>query len=401
MVVSLASSVEATKRWPTGMAEVDRVLGGGLVPGEVVLLAGEPGIGKSTLVLQAIDSLMGESRSTLLVTGEESLGQVAVRAERLGIETMNVRAAAATSLAAILAAAQQERPQVLVIDSIQTVADDALDQSAGSPTQVRECAAQLLRFAKANDTVLILVGHVTKDGNVAGPKTLEHIVDCVLTLEGERTGSMRLLRAAKNRFGSCEETGVFVMAEHGLEAVADPSAMLLADRSHGIAGSVIFPGLEGTRPVLMEAQALIAENKAPQPRRVAHGFDSKRLALLLGVLHRRTGRSLVEYDVFVGAAGGLTVREPAADLAFALAIASAHEDRPLPNDVVVFGEVGLGGEVRRVPGSERRLIEASRLGFTTAIVPRAVGRVPSGMKIIETDHLSRAIAVIFDAEHAL
>jgi DNA repair protein RadA/Sms len=383
------------------MAEVDRVLGGGLVPGEVVLLAGEPGIGKSTLVLQAIDSLMGESRSTLLVTGEESLSQVAVRAERLGIKTTDVRAAAATSLSEILAAAQQERPEVLVIDSIQTVADDSLDQSAGSPTQVRESAAQLLRYAKANDTVLILVGHVTKDGNVAGPKTLEHIVDCVLTLEGERTGSVRLLRAAKNRFGSCEETGVFMMVEHGLEAVADPSAMLLADRSHGIAGSVIFPGLEGTRPVLMEAQALIAENKAPQPRRVAHGFDSKRLALLLGVLHRRAGRSLVEYDVFVGAAGGLTVREPAADLAFALAIASAHEDRPLPNDVVVFGEVGLGGEVRRVPGSERRLIEASRLGFTTAIVPRAQERVPSGMKIIETDHLSRAIAAIFDAEHAL
>jgi DNA repair protein RadA/Sms len=399
-VVSLAGSLEAAERFPTGTTEVDRVLGGGLVPGEVVLLAGEPGIGKSTLVLQLIDSLMGGGRATLLVTGEESLGQVAVRAERLGIDTGTVRAAAATSLEAILAAARHERPGVLVVDSIQTVADEELDQSAGSPTQVRESAARLLRFAKANSTALVLVGHVTKDGNVAGPKTLEHIVDCVLTLEGERTGSLRLLRAVKNRFGSCEETGVFVMSERGLEAVADPSAMLLADRCHGIAGSVVFPGLEGTRPVLMEAQALVAENKSPQPRRVAHGFDSKRLALLLGVLQQRGGRYLGDHDVFVGAAGGLAVREPAADLAFALAIASAHSDVAVPHDVVVFGEVGLGGEVRRVPGSERRLTEASRLGFTTAIVPRGIERVPHGMGVFETDHLSRAIAILFDEEQA-
>jgi DNA repair protein RadA/Sms len=255
-----------------------------------------------------------------------------------------------------------------------------------------------LRYAKASGTALVLVGHVTKDGNVAGPKTLEHIVDCVLTLEGERTGSLRLLRAVKNRFGSCEETGVFVMAERGLEAVVDPSAMPLADRCHGIAGSVVFPGLEGTRPVLMEAQALVAENKSPQPRRVAHGFDSKRLSLLLGVLHQRAGLFLGEHDVFVGAAGGLTVREPAADLAFALAIASARSDTPVPSDVVVFGEVGLGGEVRRVPGAERRLTEAARLGFTTAIVPRGQERVPHGLTVFETDHLSRAIAVFFDEE---
>ena len=399
LVVSLDSSVDTAERFPTGAPEVDRVLGGGLVPGEVVLLAGEPGIGKSTLVLQLIDSLVGAGLPTLLITGEESLGQVALRAERLGIDTGKVRAAAASSLDTILASARAERPGVLVVDSIQTVADESLDQSAGSPTQVRESAAGLMRFAKSNATALILVGHVTKDGSVAGPKTLEHIVDCVLTLEGERSGSVRLLRAVKNRFGSCEETGVFVMAEHGLEAVVDPSAMLLADRCHGVAGSVVFPGLEGTRPVLMEAQALVAENKSPQPRRVAHGFDSKRLALLLGVLQQRAGRSFVERDVFVGAAGGLAVREPAADLAFALALASAHADRAVPSDVVVFGEVGLGGEVRRVPGSERRLMEAARLGFRTAIVPRGQERVPRGLKIIETDHLSRAIALFFEAEH--
>jgi DNA repair protein RadA/Sms len=399
-VVSLGSAVDTAERFRTGETEVDRVLGGGLVPGEVVLLAGEPGIGKSTLVLQLIDSLTRADTRTLLITGEESLGQVAVRAGRLGIDTSRVRAAAASSLASILDAAKTEGPRVLVIDSIQTVADESLDQSAGSPTQVRESAARLMRFAKSNGTALILVGHVTKDGNVAGPKTLEHIVDCVLTLEGERTGSVRLLRAVKNRFGSCEETGVFVMAEKGLEAVLDPSAMLLADRCRGVAGSVVFPGLEGTRPVLMEAQALVAENKSPQPRRVAHGFDSKRLALLLGVLHQRAGLSFGERDVFVGTAGGLAVREPAADLAFALALASAHADRVVPGDVVVFGEVGLGGEVRRVPGSERRLLEAARLGFRTAIVPRGQERVPRGLAIIETDHLSRAIAVLFEAEQA-
>jgi DNA repair protein RadA/Sms len=313
-VTTLADTHFDVERFSTGLAEVDRVVGGGLVAGGVSLLAGEPGIGKSTLVLQLIDGLVRFGRSALLITGEESIGQVALRATRLGVSRKRFRVAATSSLADVLALAISENPDVLVVDSVQTLENPDLDQSPGSLIQVRECAAALVRYAKARDTCVILVGHVTKEGAVAGPKTLEHIVDSVLALEGERTGTVRLLRATKNRFGSCDETGVFTMGERGLEAVGDPSAMLLADRRKGVSGSVVFCGLEGTRPVLVELQSLVVNGSPPNVRRVPIGVDAKRLALLVGVLHSRAELDLSEKDLFVAAAGGFVIREPAADL---------------------------------------------------------------------------------------
>lgn len=380
------------------MPEVDRVLGGGFVPGGAVLLAGEPGIGKSTLVLQLLDSIGRSGKRCLLVTGEESLDQVALRATRLGADASAFLAAAGTSLSKIIAASESERPDLLVVDSIQTLHDPALDQAPGSVTQVRECASLLVRHAKQTGTAVVMVGHVTKDGNVAGPKTLEHVVDVVLQLEGERSGSLRLLRAEKNRFGSCEETGVFTMEGEGLAAVADPSAMLLADRCLGVPGSVVFPSLEGTRPVLIEAQALVT--KAPAPtvaRRVPIGMDGRRLALLLGVLAERADLQLGAYDIFVAAAGGMAVKEPAADLAFALALCSAARQKAIPAGVVAFGEVGLGGEIRRVPGAQRRLAEAARLGFEVAVVPKGMSKVPGSLRCIEVEHLAEAAARVATA----
>ena len=352
----------------TGDREVDRVLGGGLVAGEVVLLAGEPGVGKSTLVLQMMGAIAAAGTRVLLATGEESLAQVGLRAERLGINRLSIAALAETSLPAVLRACATEVPGLLVVDSIQTTEDPELEQPPGSVVQVRECAAALARHAKKTNTPVVLVGHVTKEGTVAGPRVLEHLVDAVLSLEGNRSASLRLLRASKNRFGSCEETGVFVMGKSGLEIVPDPSSLLLEDRSAGVAGSVVFPGLEGSRPVLVELQALVASSELPQPRRVALGLDARRLSMLTGVLEK-TGLKLGRRDLFVSAAGGLTVREPAADLALCLAIQSAAHDVAVDDRTVAIAEVGLGGELRRAPGVERRLSEAARLGFRRAIVP--------------------------------
>ncbi len=377
-------------RISTGISEVDRVLGGGLVPGGVVLLAGEPGIGKSTLVLQLISGFASNGSSALLVTGEESLEQVALRASRLQIDTDRFLAAAGTDLHGILAALETERPGLLVIDSVQTLEDPELEQVPGSVTQVRGCTASLVRYAKATGTAVILVGHVTKEGSVAGPKTLEHVVDVVLHLDGERSGAMRLLRGSKNRFGSCEETGVFTMCQRGLETVEDPSALLLADRCAGIFGSIVFPGLEGTRPMLVEIQALTSTNDAKFPRRVHDGVDARRLALMIAVLEKRANTKLSNEDVFVTTAGGLAVDEPAVDLPLALAVLSARQGRELPQEAVAFGEVGLGGEVRRVPGAERRLAEASRLGFTTAIVPRGVEGGRGSMKVVPVSSVAEA-----------
>ena len=391
VVTSLVLAEAGVPRIPTGSAEIDRVLGGGLVRGEVVLLAGEPGIGKSTLVLQLINGLISGGYETLLVSGEESVGQVSLRGARLGVHGDRFRVAASTSLSAILALCDRESPTVLVVDSIQTLEDPSLDQSGGSAVQVRECAASLVRYAKATGTIVVLVGHVTKEGSVAGPKTLEHVVDAVVALEGERGGALRVLRAAKNRFGSCDETGVFVMGERGLEAVSDPSAMLLADRYPGVAGSVVFPGLEGSRPLLLDIQALVYPTDLPHPRRVALGLESKRLALLLGVLAQRAQLELHRSDVFVSAAGGLTVREPAADLAICLSLFSAARDAPVDQRIVAIGEVGLGGEVRRVPGIERRLREAARLGFEQAIVPQAVTSGPRGIRLRRAGNLLAAL----------
>lgn len=379
-VTTLAQPGGEEPRWPTGMAEVDRVLGGGMVAGAAVLLAGEPGIGKSTLALQLVDALLRLRRRCLLVTGEESVQQVALRARRLGASVDGFRVTTARAVEDVISASEGERPDVLVVDSVQSL-EGAVDQPAGSVAQVRECAAALVRMAKGTGIAVLLVGHVTKDGAVAGPKTLEHLVDVVLTLEGERSGAVRLLRAAKNRYGSCEETGVFMMAEQGLEAVADPSAMLLADRRSGVTGSVVFPALEGTRPVLTEVQALTSRSDGNHPQRVAIGFDQRRLALLLGVLEERAKIKLGTKDVFTAAAGGLAVKEPGADLALALALASAWLDKPLARGLVAVGEVGLAGEVRRVPGLRRRLVEAARLGFTVAVCPPGSDAAPPGLQV--------------------
>lgn len=391
-VASLAMAAGPPERALCGVGELDRVLGGGLVPGSVVLLAGEPGIGKSTLVLQMIDGLIRSDVGTLLVTGEESLDQVAVRAVRVGSDPSALRAAASTSLPAIIETARAEAASVLVVDSIQTLHDPSHDSAAGSIVQVRECTAALVRFAKTTGTTVVLVGHVTKEGTVAGPRTLEHLVDAVLSLEGERTGTFRLLRALKNRFGSCEEAGVFTMEVQGLVGVEDPSSMFLADRLPGVAGSTVFPALEGARPVLIEIQALVAATKLPQPRRVAIGCDPRRLSLLIGVLSQRRVTKLVDQDIFVAAAGGLQVREPAADLALCLSLLSSSSMRPIPHRTVAIGEVGLAGEIRRVPGIERRIAEANRLGFTDAVVPRGTRSDRIKMRLIEVRDVDEALS---------
>jgi DNA repair protein RadA/Sms len=383
----------ATARMSTGLPAIDAVLGGGVVPGSVVLLAGEPGIGKSTLVLQLLDGLGAGGHSCLLLTGEESLGQVALRAGRLRLPLDRLRAAASTSLSTVLAASERERPDLLVVDSIQTLHDGARDGAPGSVVQVRDCAAALVAHAKATGTAVVAVGHVTKDGAVAGPKVLEHVVDAVLTLDGERGGTLRVLRAAKNRFGSCEESGVLQMSGHGLTPVPDPSALLLADRSPGVTGSIVFPRLDGSRAVLVEVQALVSGSGSAHPRRVAQGMDPRRLDLLLGILAERAGLALDDKDVFVAAAGGLNVREPAADLALCLALFSASRQVALPSTVVAFGEVGLGGEVRRIPGIGQRLSEAASHGFRGAIVPGRAEASAPGIRISFANDLSSALAM--------
>lgn len=386
---TLRSPSAAGERRSTSSAELDRVLGGGLLAGQVILLAGEPGIGKSTLVLQLLDGVRRAGREVLLVTGEESIDQVSLRARRLKLDPA-MTVASGVSLGPIIAASEERSPDLLVIDSIQTLADPQLEHSPGSPTQVRHCALALVQHAKASGTTVILVGHVTKDGAVAGPKVLEHVVDTVLTLDGERDGSIRLLRASKNRFGSCEELGVFEMVSAGLRDVSDPSALLLADRALGAPGSTVFPGAEGSRPLLVEIQALVSASSAPQVRRVSIGVEQRRMALVAGVLTQRCGLGLTDRDVFGAAAGGVTVKEPASDLPLAVAIFSAARGIPVPAGLVAFGEVGLAGEIRRVPGYGRRLTEAARMGFTHALVPRGGDVKPSGIEVIEVADVAAA-----------
>jgi DNA repair protein RadA/Sms len=392
-VGTLGAGNEPPERITTRVSELDRVLGGGLVPGAVVLLAGDPGIGKSTLVLQMLDGLRLSHRRALLASGEESMAQVSLRARRLRVAGDELRATATTSIDAVLEAARAERAQVLVVDSIQTLTSPGAEGRAGSVAQVRECTAALVRHAKETGTVVVLVGHVTKEGGVAGPKTLEHIVDVVLLLEGERTGALRLLRATKNRFGSCDETGVFTMTDIRLEPVPDPSAMLLADRRPGATGSVVFPGLEGNRPVLVEIQALVCASTLAQPRRVAIGVEARRLSLLTGVLSQHSELDLGQRDVFVAAAGGLAVREPAADLAIALALYSAATNVAVDPGVVAVGEVGLSGEIRRVPGLQRRLAEAARLRFAHAIVS-PTAEVPRSLTKVGAVAVSNAFELV-------
>ncbi|CAN5265787.1 DNA repair protein RadA [soil metagenome] len=391
--VTTLSEIEASDvdRQPTGIDELDRVLGGGIVAGGVVLIGGDPGIGKSTLLLQALDEL-SRNMKTLYVTGEESGAQVALRSRRLGLNGSQVRVLAEIQLEKIQATLDVEQPAVCVIDSIQTVYSDQLSSAPGSVAQVRECAAQLTRVAKSSGTTIILVGHVTKEGALAGPRVLEHIVDTVLYFEGDTHSSFRLVRAIKNRFGAVNEIGVFAMTEKGLKGVANPSAIFLSTHGDPVAGSCVLVTLEGTRPLLVEIQALV-DSGGPSPRRLSVGIERDRLAMMLAVLHRHAGIVSNDQDVFVNAVGGVRISEPAADLAVMLAIQSSLRGRALPRGFIAFGEVGLAGEVRPAPRGQERLKEAAKLGFSIAIVPKAnAPKKPiEGLTIHPVERIEQAI----------
>jgi DNA repair protein RadA/Sms len=378
---------------PTGVAELDRVLGGGLVPGSVTLLGGEPGIGKSTLLLQVLAAVAATGQRTLLVSGEESKQQVRLRAERLGALDPGLLLQSETVLPHVIAAIDDTRADLVVVDSIQTVFDPELGSAPGSVAQVRECAAQLVRLAKQRGTTIVLVGHVTKEGALAGPRVLEHVVDTVLSFEGDRHHALRLLRAVKHRFGSTSELGLFEMVDAGLQEVPDPSALFLGDRHAGAPGSAVVPTMEGHRPLLVEVQGLVAPSSLPMPRRSVQGVDGNRVALLLAVLARRCRLSMAGADVYVSAVGGVRVVEPGADVAIALALVSSLADFPLPHDVVACGEIGLAGEVRQVAHTERRLTEAARLGFTCAVVPTSAPDVP-GLDLIRVPSLDVALDAV-------
>ena len=382
---------EEAPRDPSGSDELDRVLGGGLVRGAVILIGGDPGIGKSTLLLQTLASV-GARRKVLYVTGEESAQQVALRASRLAVDAGRVRLLAEIRLEQVLAVLQSERPDVVVIDSIQTVYTDVLSSAPGSVGQVRECAAQLTRVAKQTGVTMILVGHVTKEGALAGPRVLEHIVDTVLYFEGDSHSSFRMIRAIKNRFGAVNELGVFAMTDRGLKGISNPSAIFLSSHRDEVPGSSVLVTMEGTRPLLVEIQALVDESHG-QPRRLSVGLEQNRLAMLLAVLHRHAGITCFDQDVFINAVGGVRINEPAADLAVLLAIVSSLRNRPLPDKLVVFGEVGLAGEVRPVAHGQERLKEAAKLGFCRAIVPQA--NAPrqgiDGLELIPVERLEQAV----------
>lgn len=379
-------------RQPTGIAEFDRVLGGGLVTGAVVLIGGDPGIGKSTLLLQALVSL-AQVTPVLYVTGEESAEQVALRARRLELACEDVKLLAEIRLEAIMDALTTERPRVAVIDSIQTLYSSELSAAPGSVSQVRECAAQLTRLAKQTGTAIVLIGHVTKDGALAGPRVLEHIVDTVLYFEGDTHSSFRLVRAIKNRFGAVNELGVFAMTDRGLRGVSNPSALFLSQHDRNVAGSCVMATQEGTRPLLVEIQALVDGAHVPNPRRLSVGLEGTRLAMLLAVLHRHAGIATFDQDVFVNAVGGVKITEPAADLPVLLAIMSSLRNKPLPEGLIAFGEVGLAGEIRPAPRGQERLKEAAKLGFRLALVPKAnAPRQPiEGLEIWPVDRIDAAI----------
>jgi DNA repair protein RadA/Sms len=380
------------ERMATGVAELDRALGGGLVPGQVCLLGGDPGIGKSTLLLQVSSSL----EKTLYVSGEESAEQVALRARRLSLEPAGVRLLAETQLERIVAAFDAARPRVAVIDSIQTLWSETLQSAPGSVAQVRECAAQLTRHAKRAGTALFMIGHVTKEGAIAGPRVLEHIVDTVLYFEGDAHSSFRLVRAVKNRFGAINELGVFAMTDKGLKGVSNPSKLFLSTHEKPVPGSCVLATIEGTRPLLVEIQALVDSSHAPNPRRLSVGLEQNRLAMLLAVLHRHAGIATWEQDVFVNAVGGVRIGEPAADLAVSLAVVSSLTDRAIPDKVLAFGEIGLAGEVRPAPRGQERLREAAKLGFEKAIVPKAnqpKARI-DGLEVLAVERVDQAVQLL-------
>jgi DNA repair protein RadA/Sms len=394
--VADVSGSEAT-RIKTGINEFDFVLGGGIVPGSLVLVGGEPGIGKSTMLLQVAAELEARGSAALYVSGEESPLQVKLRADRLGPSAQNVALLGETLLETVLATAEHTLPAVMIVDSIQTVFTAELEGAPGNVGQVRECAARLMRFAKERGVAVLLIGHVTKGGGIAGPKTLEHIVDTVLYFEGESSLDHRVLRATKNRFGSVDEIGVFRMTEGGLLPVANPSELFLANRGTApTSGSAVTALIEGTRPVLVEVQALAAKSGFGTPQRVANGFDSRRLAMLLAVLERRAGLSCSSLDVFLNVVGGARLQEPAGDLAIAAALASSISNKPVGGDSVFIGEVGLGGEVRPVSQVERRLAEAEKMGMRTAYVARRAipNRVPKGLKVRGVDSVNEAFEAI-------
>ena len=378
-------------RFGTGIEEFDRVLGGGLVPGGVVLIGGDPGIGKSTLLLQALAGI-SHIKSTLYVSGEESGAQIAMRAKRLEVDGRNLKLQAEIQLEKILGTLADLKPEVAVIDSIQTVYSDALTSAPGSVAQVRECAAQLTRVAKQTGITIILVGHVTKEGALAGPRVLEHIVDTVLYFEGDTQSSFRLVRAIKNRFGAVNELGVFAMTEKGLKGVSNPSALFLSQHDNQVPGSCVMVTQEGTRPLLVEIQALVDTSHLPNARRLSVGLEQNRLAMLLAVLHRHAGISAFDQDVFINAVGGVKITEPAADLAVLLAINSSMRNKPLPRGLVVFGEVGLAGEIRPAPRGQERLREAAKLGFSIAVIPKANApkQKIEGMTIIAVERIEEA-----------
>ncbi len=382
-------------RTASGLEELDRVLGGGIVEGGVVLIGGDPGIGKSTLLLQALDALQRTGLPTLYVTGEESGAQVALRARRLGLEHSPVKVLAEIQLEKILATMDAHQPAVVVIDSIQTVYSDQLSSAPGSVAQVRECAAHLTRAAKSSGMAVVLVGHVTKEGALAGPRVLEHMVDTVLYFEGDTHSPFRLVRAIKNRFGAVNEIGVFAMTERGLKGVSNPSAIFLSQHSTPVPGSCVLVTLEGTRPMLVEIQALV-DSGGPSPRRLSVGLDRDRLAMLLAVLHRHAGVACADQDVFVNAVGGVRISEPASDLAVLLAITSSLRGKALPKGFFAFGEVGLAGEVRPAPRGQERLREAAKLGFSVAVVPKAnAPKKPiAGLAIHAVERVEEALEVV-------
>ena len=389
--VALEGTSARPPRIITGIAELDRACGGGLVPGSALLVGGDPGIGKSTILLQAVGVLAARHKCAY-ISGEEAVDQVRMRAARLGLEKSKVDFAAATSLRDIIATLEQSSHEVVIIDSIQTMYADTLDSAPGTVSQVRACALELIRLAKRKGFAVILVGHVTKEGQIAGPRVLEHMVDTVLYFEGERGHQFRILRAVKNRFGATDEIGVFEMGDAGLVEVPNPSALFLADRDAPVSGTAVFAGLEGTRPMLVEIQALVAQSALATPRRAVVGWDSARMNMILAVLDARCGLPLSQFDVYLNVAGGLRVGEPAADLAVAAALISAVADTPVPAETVIVGEVGLSGEVRPVGQTEARLKEAAKLGFVNGYVPRQGQTTKKkltvkGLKQIEIVHL--------------
>jgi DNA repair protein RadA/Sms len=386
-------SAREAARIETGIGELDRVLGGGFVAGQVVLIGGDPGVGKSTLLLQAL-AQMSDAHKSIYVTGEESAEQMALRAQRLSLDSGKLELLAEIQLERILATLEKAKPEIAVIDSIQTLYSEQLTSAPGSVAQVRECVAHLARYAKGSGTIVVLVGHVTKEGAIAGPRVVEHIVDSVLYFEGDTHQSFRLIRAFKNRFGAVNELGVFAMTDKGLRGVSNPSAIFLSQHTGEVTGSCVLVTQEGTRPLLVEIQALVDAAHAPNPRRLSVGLEQNRLAMLLAVLHRHAGIACYDQDVFVNAVGGVRISEPAADLAVMLAIVSSLTDKPLPEKLVVFGEVGLAGEVRPAPRGQERLKEAAKLGFTQAIIPKAnqPKQKIDGLDIIAVERVAEAIA---------